>query len=216
MNKKKKYLIVSILLFIIAIIYTILVKNVDLAIIGPNNSEVGFSRLNGIVHNIFNQNMTWYEITKYLGILPFLLVLYYGVIGLKQLVKEKSFFKVDKKIIALGVFYICIGITYIFFEKCIINYRPVLIDGELEASFPSSHTLLAITICGSSLMISKYYINNEKIRKIVDILSIVIMLAIVIGRIISGVHWASDIIGGIIISSFLLCSLKTAISFIEE
>jgi undecaprenyl-diphosphatase len=212
----KKYLSISIVLLILSVCYTILVKNIDVAPIGPNGSEVGFSAINESVHNFIGVNMTWYNITKYLGVLPFLLIAYYGIQGVKQLISEKSLAKVDKKLIFLGVFYFVFVCVYVFFEKVIINYRPTIIDGELEASYPSSHTLLAICICGSSLLVSKYFIKNEKIRKILNVITIIIMLSIVIGRIISGVHWASDILGGIIISLFLLSTLKTAVSYVEK
>ena len=133
-----------------------------------------------------------------------LLVLYYGIIGLKQLIKRKSFLKVDKRLLLLGLFYIIVLLVYIFFEHVIINYRPFLIDNELEASYPSSHTMLALCVCISSLLISKYYIKNKKTLKIVNTITIALMLILVIGRILSGIHWITDIIGAIIISAFLV------------
>ena len=132
-----------------------------------------------------------------------MLVAYYGLIGLKQLLKKKSIKKVDKRLIILGCFYIMVLLCYIFFENVIINYRPILIDGVLEASYPSSHTVLAITICLSSLLISKYYFK-ENIQKTVDIITWILLIIIVVGRLLSGVHWLTDIIGGIIISDFLV------------
>ena len=96
------------------------------------------------------------------------------------------------------------GATYIFFEKVIINYRPVLEDGVLEASFPSSHTLLAVCICASSLLISKYYIKDKKVLKMFNIFTYALMIILVVGRLISGVHWFTDIMGGIIISTLLV------------
>lgn len=215
MNKVKKYFLISIILLILSVLYTIAVKNVDTAKIGPNGSTVGFSTLNSKVHNTFEFNQTWYKITKYAGILPFFLVAFYGCTGLFQLINEKSLKKVDKKLIALGIFYVVFAIVYLFFEKVIINYRPVLIDGKLEASYPSSHTLLAICLCGSSLVVSKYFIKKDSTRKIVNILTSLTMLVIVVGRIISGVHWISDIIGGIIISLWLLSLFYTSILAID-
>ena len=143
-------------------VYTLLVKYVDQAPMSPGGEMVGFSTLNEKFHILTGLNLTWYNITKYLGIIPFLLVLYFGLIGLRQLINRKKILKVDRKLLLLGCFYILLGITYVFFEKVIINYRPVILDGELEASYPSSHTMLAICICLSSIMISKDYIKNKK------------------------------------------------------
>ena len=206
--KNKKNILICILLVLISIIYTILVKYVDTSIIGPNGSVVGFSSLNSFVFNLTGNNMTLYKITEILGIIPILIALMYAVIGLIQVIDRKSL-KVDKELIALGILYIIVILIYAFFEKCIINYRPVLIDGILEASYPSSHTLLSICICGSALLINKYLFNNKKIYKYVNIVSIISMVLIVLGRLLSGVHWASDIIGSIIISITLLKILET-------
>lgn len=206
--KNKKNILICILLVLLSIIYTILVKCVDTSIIGPNGSVVGFSSLNSFVFNLTGNNMTLYKITEILGIIPILIALMYAVIGLIQVIDRKSL-KVDKELIALGILYIIVILIYVFFEKCIINYRPVLIDGILEASYPSSHTLLSICICGSALLINKYLFNNKKIYKYINIVSIISMVLIVLGRLLSGVHWASDIIGSIIISITLLKMLET-------
>lgn len=206
--KNKKNILICVLLVLISIIYTLLVKYVDTSTIGPNGSVVGFSSLNSFVFNLTGNNMTLYKITEILGIIPILIALMYAVIGLIQVIDRKSL-KVDKELIALGILYIIVILIYVFFEKCIINYRPVIIDGVLEASYPSSHTLLSICICGSALLINKYLFKNKKIYKYINIVSIISMVLIVLGRLLSGVHWASDIIGSIIISITLLKILKT-------
>lgn len=212
MSKRGKYLIIALVLLVISIIYTVLVKNVDVAAIGPEGSSVGFSSLNGKVHEMLPYNETFYKISKYAGILPFLLVALYGLIGILQLVKEKSLVKVDKRLYGLATFYALFAAVYIFFEKVIINYRPVILDEGLEASYPSSHTLLALCLCFSSKIVSKYFIKNDSLRKIINIGSVVLAAIIVIARIISGVHWISDILGGILISCTLLYLLRTYVA----
>ena len=208
---KKKNIITSITMIILAVIYTILVKIIDVAPIGPNNSEVGFSKINGFFHNLLGSNMTIYKITEILGIIPLLMAGIYAIIGVVELIKRKSFTKVDREIYALAGLYVVVLGLYIFFEKCIINYRPILIDGVLEASYPSSHTLMALCICGSSIIVNKR-IFHKKIFNLENKLSIFLMVAIVLGRFISGVYWFSDILGGIFISLALLSSFYTVIS----
>lgn len=208
---KKKNIITSITMIILAVIYTILVKIIDVAPIGPNNSEVGFSKINGFFHNLLGSNMTIYKITEILGMIPLLMAGIYAIIGVVELIKRKSFTKVDREIYALAGLYVVVLGLYIFFEKCIINYRPILIDGVLEASYPSSHTLMALCICGSSIIVNKR-IFHKKIFNLENKLSIFLMITIILGRFISGVHWFSDIVGAIFISLALLSSFYTAIS----
>lgn len=209
MKKTKKYLILSLILLAIAICYTALVKMIDVQAIGPENSEVGFATINGAFHNKFGFSEMFYKVSKYAGYIPFLLVAFTGLMGLKELIEKKSLSKVDSTIYGLCGFYVLFAIVYVAFEKIAINFRPVILEEGLEASFPSTHTMLAICICGSSMMASKYLIKKENLRKIFNICLEILMAVIVIARTLSGVHWITDIIGGIIISSYLLVLLKT-------
>lgn len=207
--KNKKNIIIAIVLTIISVVYTMLVKNVDVRKIGPNNSSVGFGALNESFKNLIGSSNAIYKISELLGYVILLLVIIYGCIGLYQLIKRKNILKVDREIIILGCFYVLMMVVYIFFEKCSINYRPILIDGELEASYPSSHTILSLCVGLSSLIVSQKYFNKKYIKTI-NIITIVLMSLVLLTRIISGVHWISDIIGGIIISLTLLSYFKLA------
>ena len=216
MKKKRKDIFVCGGLFAVAIIYTILVKYIDVQAIGPKDSLVGFATINKFIFNLTGVNKVWYSITDWLGFVPLIIAFIYAMIGLVQMIKRKNILKVDKEILGLGVFYIIVIGLYILFETYIINYRPTLMDGILEASYPSSHTLLSVCICGSSLMINKYLFKNKNFFKVENIISILSILVIVIGRFISGVHWFTDIIGAILISIALLKALNIYIKCINK
>ena len=215
MNNKKRNFLISGILLLIAITFTILVKVVDVKQIGVNNSSIGFATLNQFIFETTGVNMIWYHITDWLGLIPVFMAIVYAFIGLIQFIKRRSIFKVDKEIILLGLYYIIVIALYVFFEKVIINYRPILMNGFLEASYPSSHTLMTICICGSSILINKKLFNN-KITKVIKYLSIIIITINVVERLISGVHWFTDIIGGILISSGLLMSFYSLLSIINK
>lgn len=215
MNNKKRNFLISGILLLIAITFTILVKVVDVKQIGVNNSSIGFATLNQFIFETTGVNMIWSHITDWLGLIPVFMAIVYAFIGLIQFIKRRSIFKVDKEIILLGLYYIIVIALYVFFEKVIINYRPILMNGFLEASYPSSHTLMTICICGSSILINKKLFNN-KITKVINYLSIIIITIIVVGRLISGVHWFTDIIGGILISSGLLMTFYSLLSIINK
>lgn len=204
MKKRRKEILLCGGLFAIAIIYTLLVKYIDVQAIGPNDSLVGFATINNFMFNLTGVNMLWYDITDWWGFVPLFIAFIYAIIGFIQMIKRRSILKVDKEILGLCVYYIIVIGLYIFFETYVINYRPILMDGILEASYPSSHTLLSVCICGSSLIINKYLFKNKNFFKVENIISILSILVIVIGRFISGVHWFTDIIGAILISIALL------------
>ena len=213
--KNKKNIIIAAVLTVVSVVYTLLVKFVDVKAIGPNNSSVGFAALNKWFSNLIGSNLTIYKISEVLGYVVMLLVVIYGCIGLGQLIQRKSLLKVDKEIIKLGVFYVLMLVVYVLFEKLEINFRPILMDGELEASYPSSHTILALCICFSSLITSKKYFNKKYI-KLISLITIVLTGLVLLLRLISGVHWISDIIGGIIISMTLVSYYQLAFYYKKD
>ena len=215
MEKKKRNFSISIILILFAVVFTILVKVVDVKQIGVNETNIGFATVNKLVFEYIGVNIIWYHITDWLGLIPIFIAMIYALIGVIQLIKRKSIFKVDKEIILLGLLYIIIASLYVFFEHVIINYRPILMDGFLEASYPSSHTLMTICLCGSSIIANKKLFDNI-ITKLMNIVLFVIVMITVIGRLISGVHWFTDIIGAIVISSALLMTFYSVIDNIKR
>jgi undecaprenyl-diphosphatase len=109
----------------------------------------------------------------------------------------------------LGAFYIAVIVAYIFFEMVVINYRPVLINGYLEASYPSSTTMLVACVMPTAIMQLNSRIKNKTIKKCVICIISAFIAFMVIGRLVSGVHWFSDIIGGILLSAGLVTAYKT-------
>ena len=216
MEKRRKEILLCGGLFAVAIIYTLLVKYIDVQEIGPNDSLVGFATINNFMFNLTGVNMLWSDITDWWGFVPLFIAFIYAMIAFIQMIKRRNILKVDKEILGLGVYYIIVIGLYIFFETCIINYRPTLMDGILEASYPSSHTLLSVCICGSSLIINKYLFKNRNFFKAENIISILSILVIVIGRFISGVHWFTDIVGAILISIALLKAFNIYIKSINK
>ena len=214
--KNKKILIECITTFVLFIIFTIIIKIVDVQSIGPENSKVGFSSINESFHNFLGYNDLFYKISKYLGYLSFLIIGLFAVIGLIQLIKRKSIFKVDKAILLLGAFYVLVLFAYAFFEIVIVNYRPVLEKGVLEASYPSSHTILSICVCMSGILVSNKVFKDKKMIKLFNICLTILMLSIIVFRTISGVHWLTDIVGGVLLSSALCLLFKHALEKIND
>ena len=203
-KKNKKRLVLGVSLVVAFVLWTILVCFVDVRAIGPEDSSVGFAALNGFVHELTGVNWFLYTITDWLGIVPIAVALGFAILGLVQLIKRKSLWKVDHSILALGVFYIVVMVAYIFFEVVVINYRPTLIDGYLEASYPSSTTMLVMCVMPTAAMQLNARIKNTVLRRFAVIAIVVFTAFMVIGRLLSGVHWITDIIGGALLSAGLV------------
>ena len=211
----KKNIILSCILIVAAIVFTILVKSVDVQNVGINGTAIGFSSINKEIFETIGQNSMFYKISEILGFFALALVGCYALIGFYQLIKRKSLLKVDKEIIALGCFYVLVLGLYFLFDKLCINYRPVLENGKLEASFPSSHTMLAICVCISAVWINKKLFKSD-MTKIFNALLLIVVVGTVFARLLAGVHWFTDIVGGIIISSALLMVFKTVLQIINK
>ncbi len=206
MKKIKKNLdvVLAALLLVVFVAYTLVVKFVGVAPVGPNGSSVGLSSINEKAHLAIGVNFTLYKMTDLLSIIAFAIVGCFALLGLIQWIKRKSFRKVDNEILALGIFYILVGICYLFFEFVIVNRRPVLIDGALEVSYPSSTTLLSITVSLSAILPLRKLIPNKLFKNTATFVLSAFAGFMVFTRILSGVHWITDIIGGVILSLSLL------------
>ena len=214
-KKNKKRLVLGAGLVVAFVLWTVLVCFVDVRTIGPEGSSVGFATLNGFVHELTGVNWLLYTVTDWLGLVPIAVALGFAILGLVQLIKRKSLWKVDHSILALGVFYIVVMAAYVFFEMVVINYRPTLIDGYLEASYPSSTTMLVMCVMPTAAMQLNARIKNTVFRRCAIIAIVAFTAFMVIGRLLSGVHWITDIIGGamfsigIVTTYFSICnSLK--------
>ena len=185
-------------------LWTLAVSCVDVQTIGPNGSAVGFATINGWFHQLTGVHMTLYYITDWLGLVPVAFGFGFAILGLAQWIKRKSFCKVDRSILVLGGFYIVTLAAYLFFEDFVINYRPVLIAGFLEASYPSSTTLLVLCVMPTARMQLRSRIQNPVLRRIVCAAITAFMAFMVVGRLLSGVHWLTDIIGGILLAAGLV------------
>ncbi len=208
MRRQGERLLVLGSMFITAfIIWTFLIQKVDVHPIGANGTSVGFATVNGWFHNLTGVHMKMYHITDWLGLVPIAVCMFFAGLGLAQLIKRKSLFKVDYDMIILGIYYVIVILSYLIFEMIPINYRPLLIDGFLEASYPSSTTLLVLAVMPTlSEQLNRRYKNA-----FANVFVICFSAFMVLGRLISGVHWLTDIIGSILLSTGIFCIYKAVI-----
>ena len=192
------------------VVFSLWIRLFDVQPVGPEGSKIGFASLNVAVHEFFGMHLFWYKLTQLLGVLAIAVAAVFAVVGLVQLIQRKSLLKVDKKILMLGVIYFLVIMLYVLFEKVPFNYRPVVLDPAegLEPSYPSTHTMIILTIFGTAVGILSDYIKNTKLVLLLKITALIIMAVTIIGRLICGVHWFTDIAGGVIISLFFINLFK--------
>ncbi len=192
------------ILFFLFITFTEMLKYVDVEPVGPEGSFVGFATLNNWVAKLLGVDMILYNITDWLGVVAIFFALGFAILGLIQLIKRKSLKLVDQSILLLAAFYLLVIGAYVFFELYVINYRPVLIRNVLEASYPSSTTMLILCVLPTTIMQFNRLIKKRKVRIIMNTMTAMIAVIAVVGRLLSGVHWFTDILGGMLLSSALV------------
>ena len=196
--------VVTGLLFLLFGLFLMAVRHIDVQAIGADGSSVGLATINQYVFQALGVNLLWYTITDWLGVVAILVAFGFAVLGGIQFITRKSLLRVDADILILGIYYVVVVAVYALFEVFIVNYRPIIMDEGLEPSFPSSHTMIVMCIMMAAVLQFRQRIKNRIVRIVAEIASISVILITVVGRLISGVHWFTDIVGGILLSVALV------------
>lgn len=211
--KEKRNMLTGVGMIVAFAVWTVLIQWVDVQAVGQNGTKIGFADFNVWFHQLTGVHMMIYTITDWLGLIPIFICLCFGVLGLVQLIKMRSLLKVDPDILLLGIYYVLVIACYLIFEMIPINYRPVLIEGRQEASYPSSTTLLVLSVMPTLRFQADSRVSNYMIRKAVAVFVVAFSSFMVIGRLICGVHWATDIIGSVLLSAGLYMLYRSAVLY---
>ena len=198
------------------ILWTVLIQCVDVRPVGQNGTNVGFAALNTWFHRLTGVHMALYTVTDWLGLVPIAVCVGFGVLGLLQWIKRKSLAKVDADILLLGGYYILVILGYLIFEMIPINYRPIPIDGAMEASYPSSTTLLVLSVMPTLVFQVNERAGSVTVKRVTAVLSVLFSLFMVLGRLTAGVHWLTDIVGAVLLSTGLYLLYRSAVLVIRE
>lgn len=204
MKQQKRECLKAAGLLAVFVLWTVLVCNVDVWPIGPAGSEVGFATVNKFFHDATGVNMNLYIITDWLSLIPLGIAAGFALLGLIQWIQRKKLMAVDRSILVLGGFYAVTVTVFALFEVLAVNYRPVLIDGVLEASYPSSTTMLVLCVMPTASMELCGRIRSLARKKWIRFLTGLFTVFMIGGRFASGVHWITDIVGSILLSAGLV------------
>lgn len=199
MKTRKASFAQPVIMLTVFLLFTLLVAMVDYKPIGPRGSEVGLAAVNGFLHSHFGYNDLFYVLSKLLGYICFLIPVINAGVALRDIYRKKSLFKIGPDVLGAFVVYVLMAFFYVLFNTVVLNSRPVLMDGQLEASYPSSHTLLGVTLCLTAALQLNFRDRNleRKVRN--QRILIALGVLVVVTRFFSGVHWFTDIVGGVLL-----------------
>ncbi len=217
MNKRgKKVFLAGVALLAVFVLWTVLVLCVDVRPVGQQGTDVGLAALNVAFHALTGEHMGLYELTDLLEFVPFLVCVCFGALGLAQWIRRKKLKKVDLDIRLLGLYYVVVIAAFVLFELVTINYRPVLIEGKLEGSYPSSTTLLVLSVMPTLAFQAARRAKKPGVRLLTSVFVAVFTAFMVLGRLISGVHWLSDILGGVLLGVGLYLLYRSAVTMTDR
>lgn len=183
---------------------------IDVAPIGPQGSSVGLSSINGAVFATLGSNDLADKTSDLLLVLSVLVCGAFAALGLTQLARTRSLSGVDPALIRLALAYLTLAVLYVGFEFVTLNYAPVLDEGQLKSSFPSSHTLATVAVfamspitlraLGANPQTTNPKLCNPATPSIAGAMSAVFILAAVVLRVLSGQHWLTDVIAGVLLA----------------
>lgn len=184
-------------------VWTVLIKTVDVRAVGADGVVVGLAGLNDWWWGLCGTKAVAKLLSDLVGYLVLVLLVGLAVWQVVVAIRGRSlrlarhWWVLDGVIVALLV-------CYLVFELVVVNGRPLLVDGALKASYPSTHTLLFAVVLPLVAATVWREINNRPLRFTVAAVCGVLLVAGVILRAIAGVHWLSDIIGGLFLAATLV------------
>ena len=197
-------------------LWTVLICHADVQPAGVNGTDIGFAAVNLWFHQLTGVHMRIYTVTDWLGLVPIVVCICFGVLGLIQLIRRRSLMKVDADILLLGAYYILVILGYLIFEMIPINYRPILIDGAMEASYPSSTTLLVLSVMPTLKFQTDRRTDKLSVRRAASAFTVLFSAFMVIGRLVAGVHWLTDIIGAVFLSAGLYLLYRSCVMLTDQ
>ena len=197
----------ALLLTLVFIVWTILVKTIDMSYI-LNVGFIGFSHFNFQINDMvvnFEKTELFNKLSDVGLYLSFLIVLAFAVIGVVEWIKRKSLKKVDPILFILLAAYVTVVIEYFIFEIVKINYSPLSVPEDLHASYPSTHVLMFITFLMTGLLAMFEYLKVHKSIKIASIsFGVILSVVYAIARLFSGRHYFTDIVAGLFLSASII------------
>ena len=210
------YLIVACVLLAAFVALTICLLFVDVRAAGESGAEVGFATINQKVWQAIGQSAAALTVSEVCGLCMIAAVGAFGVTGLVQVIRRKGFLRADKELYVMAGGLVLLAAAYVFFEIFVVNCRPVLDEGELAASYPSSHAMLATAVAGMGMA---YLHSRQRKGVLINVLIGLlngVSVATVACRLLGGVHWLSDIVGGVLLGMVIVYAYRAVCSLIAR
>lgn len=189
--------LLSLLLFATVITFLVLLLRKPLRRYKPVDMAI-FEKIRPSVNSVNNRLMLFITfLGKHQFLIPanLLLILYF------IFVTKENWFSIRVIVIALSSLVLMVLLKQLFQRK-----RPLspLLKAARGLSFPSGHAIMAVTFYGLLIYIVDHSVNTEWIRLLVIVLLAILIIWIAYSRVYLRVHYASDVVAGLIIGSIWL------------
>lgn len=199
----KKWFLAALILTAVFVVLTITVKYVDQKNIG--SQVIGWATINLWWRDIIGVRNFWQIASHIFAAITLIILVMFLVWQAIALLRRKSFRTMPRHWWFFDLTLIALALCYIVFQIMVINFRPLLIDGVAELSYPSSHVLLLATLWPVFILTLSREVKSRPWLRVASVIGIIVMTVGIIARLLSGYHWFTDIIGGIMLGAVLTC-----------
>ncbi len=210
----------SVLFLALFSVLVLLLCTVDVRPAGAFEQSVGLSHLNAAVYAFCGCSAFFYEATELMGLLCFGVILAMALLGFWQWFRRKRLLSVDAEVLSLIPLYLCVAVLYLLFEGVALNCRPDFpydaVEEAMAASFPSSHTLMAICVLGSAAKVVGKQCRSVRRSRIWSGVACALCVMMAAGRLLAGVHWFTDILGSVLLSLSLLFFYRAVCEWLKQ
>lgn len=209
--KKLAYLLVPSLFLVVFVVWTVLVKVIDVQYVGAAGF-LGFYSLNTQINDFVQSQNTelFNKLTDVLMYIAISTLVPFAVVGLVQLIKRKDLKKVDSAIYIILAGYVAMVVIYLAFEIVKINYSPLSTAEELKASYPSSHVMIYSVMMGAAVLGLLHFARmHDDLKLLINIFYMFSTFGMAALRLLSGQHYFTDIIGALLVSYTILFAVNS-------
>lgn len=191
---------------ILFLVLTVSLLLVDVQSAGAQT--VGWASLNFWWHDLISVQHGWHIVSNIVATVTLLALCAMVVWQFIIMLRGKSFRAFLKQWLAFDITVILLVLCYVLFQIVVVNYRPIMIDGMAEVSYPSSHILLFATLLPLIVCECWHNVPSKVWRRVIAVSALVLMVVGIVARALCGYHWLTDSVGALLLSAALVAWYK--------
>ena len=198
-HKRQSWFLIATTLTVFFVVFTLTLKLVDMQ--SDSSQFIGWASINIWWRDLIGVHFSWHIISHFIALISLLVLTGILIWQVITVFHRRKLSALTRNWWVFDITLLALGLSYLLFQIVAINYRPIQVDGAIEISYPSSHSLLITTTWLLIIFRLRREIQSQTWRRILIIVGWTLMLTGVIARLLCGYHWFTDIVGGVLLGT---------------